>query len=223
MTLDIHAPWDQQPLVCIDFETTGPDPLTCAPVQVAAVRFERGGKESSSFEALLNPGCPISPEATAIHHITDEMVAASRTLVDHRAMLAKVCNGAVPVAYNASFDRTILHRYLTDESVPAFDPAQLWICPLTIVRDVDRFERGAGRHKLVTACQRRLVCLDDAHNALSDARATGLLLLYMLDRGDVKSCPLGKLLAHIEKRRLHQDADFAAWLAKQPKREGVPA
>lgn len=220
--IDLAAPWDSHVLAVVDFETTSIDADTCGPVSVAAVRFE-AGEETDSFYGLCNPGMPIPVEASAIHGITDERVKSALPLSAHVEWLAKVCRGAVPVAYHASYDRRILHRHVSDSTVPAFNHGQIWIDPLVIVRDADKWERGTGRHRLENVCNRRGVPLDGAHNALSDARATGLLLLQLLASGAVKSCSLGKLLAHIVKRGEEQEAEFQAWLARQPKREAVSA
>ena len=66
--------WHAQPVAVIDFETTGPNPNECAPVQIAVSIWERG--ELQSIDGwLIQPGRLIPPEASNIHGITDEMVA----------------------------------------------------------------------------------------------------------------------------------------------------
>jgi DNA polymerase-3 subunit epsilon len=194
--------------------------LTCGAVSVAIVRFERG-VEVGHFYSLVNPHMPIPAEATAIHGISDEMVAGHYCLQDFLdTQPAELSLGAVPVAYNATYDRAILHRHVSDPSVPAYDHAQQWLCPLTIVRDADRFVRGQGRHQLANVCERRGIAMDKAHNALSDARATGFLLLQLLESGAVKSCQLGKLLAHVERRRVEQERDFLAYRQRMERAHG---
>src|SRR5690606_34338037 len=97
-----------------------------------------------------------------------EMVKDAPSMHALAGKIAEIAKDAVPCAYNAIYDRTILHRYLTSYDIPALDPRQLWICPLTIVRDVDKWERGSGRHKLVSACRRHGVELTEAHSARAD-------------------------------------------------------
>src|SRR3972149_4178140 len=83
LSLSDHLkPWSELNIACIDFETTGPDPKTCEPVELAVVRFE-GGEVVSRYSTLIEPDAAIPPEATAIHGITDEMVrmSVSRNLI----------------------------------------------------------------------------------------------------------------------------------------------
>jgi DNA polymerase III epsilon subunit-like protein len=82
------------------------------------------------------------------------------------------------------------------------------------VRDLDRYVSGKGRHKLETCCTRWGVALDGAHNALADARATGRLLWCLFERGKIRNYPAHELLTLVEQRRVVQDANFQAYLAK---------
>jgi len=216
--LDLTKPWNTLPWVVLDFETTGVDPLACAPVSVAAVRFELG-KEVEHYYCVVSPGVSIPPESTAIHGICDEHVRDAAPLIEHAQALFEIGKEALPVAYNASYDRTILHRHIAGTDCPLFDPKQLWLCPLVVIRDVDRYERGKGRHKLETCCARWGVELDGAHNALADARATGRLLWRLFEKGKIRDYAAAQLLPLIEQRRAAQDADFKAYLARQTANE----
>ena len=59
--------------VCLDCETTGLTPETDKIIEIAVVLFNFDGI-LKSYETLIDPESPISPESIAIHHITDEMV-----------------------------------------------------------------------------------------------------------------------------------------------------
>ena len=219
--LDLTQPWSQLPLIVLDFETSGLDPITCSPVSVAAVRFE-GGKEVASFYSILKPDCLIPAEASAIHGITDEMVQDAPWLETVAGEILDVAYDALPVAFNAGFDRAIFHRFISGLDCPLFDPAHLWVCPLVVIRDIDKYERGKGRHRLETCCTRWGVELDGAHNALADARATGRLLWRLFEKNKIRNYPAEQLLALIEERRLVQDAEFQKYLAKK-EREAAAA
>ena len=68
--------------ICIfDLEATGTNVLEDRIVDICVLRREPDGSETV-FSSLVNPGVPIPPEATAIHHITDEMVADQPRLSD---------------------------------------------------------------------------------------------------------------------------------------------
>lgn len=66
----------------LDVETTGLDPALHRIVEIATIDLivHDAGAETQSIErgarwsSLVNPGIPIPPEASAVHHITDDMV-----------------------------------------------------------------------------------------------------------------------------------------------------
>ena len=60
------------------------------------------------FESLVNPGCPISAEATAVHGIVDSDVAEAPTLLEVLPRLLEVIEGRPLLAYNAPYDRQVL-------------------------------------------------------------------------------------------------------------------
>lgn len=215
-------PWHELPVCVLDWETTGPDPSTCAPVELAAVRFE-GGEPVDRYSALIDPGVPIPADATAIHGITDAMVARSGDARQAWSGARSLLHGAIPCAYNAPFDRTILHRIMADaldDAVPVrfleLQSAWPWLDPLVAVRDVDRFVRGTGRHKLTAACERRGIALEGAHRATADAEAAGRLLYCADIRKALGEHTISEVLRRQEALRFAQDADFEAWRAKQP-------
>lgn len=210
MTIDLATPWCDVPIVVIDFETTGPDPDVCEPVEVAAVRFERG-EVCGAYASLLRPSCPIPEQATAIHGITDAMVANAPTLIEVAVNLANVAHGATPCAYNEVFDRTILHRFISGTDVPLFDPRVQWLDVYVVAashKRGDRYVRGKGRLKLPAVCARHGVRLDSAHRAAGDAEAAGRLLYRLMG---ASRAPLAKVLQRMAQARGEQDADYAAF------------
>lgn len=219
--LNLDRCWTEHDVVVVDTETLGLTP-DCGVCDIAAVRFS-GGQPILTFTSLINCGRPIPTEASAIHGITDDMVKHAPSLPEIAGEILKVAKDAVPCAYSADFDRSFIQYNISGRDCAVFDlDFEQWIDVLVMVRDVDRYQSGSGRHKLSAACARRGIAIDGAHRALPDAIATGKLLYSMLERDELKPFPLGKLLAHIAKRKAQQEEDFRAWQARQPKREGVP-
>jgi len=68
----------QARILIFDFETTGLDPETDKIVEVAAMLVDFSGKAHGFVNTLCNPGIPIPPKASSIHHVTDEMVEGYR-------------------------------------------------------------------------------------------------------------------------------------------------
>ncbi len=223
MALDSSRPWPELPLVVIDTETTGVGEGHKV-LEIAAVRFEQG-RIVAEYAALLDPGRDIPAEATAVHGITAEMVAGKPALCDVAHEIARIAQDAAPCAYNAPFDRNLLHASISGTDCPAFDPSVSWIDVYVIVGSprIDKYVKGKGRLKLSNVCARHGVELNGAHRALGDARATGLLLHRLYDKGLIKPAPLSRLLEHTDQMREEHDRDFKAWLARQPKQEGTHA
>jgi DNA polymerase III epsilon subunit-like protein len=211
-----NTPWHQVPTVVVDTETTGTRPGIDRVVQFAAVRFERG-QVVDEFESLVNPGIPIPAEATEIHGITDDMVAGAPTIEQALASMSCMtvlwCGPVQLAAYNADFDRDMLPPIGSDPRWP-------WLDPLVLVRDVDRYAKGKGRHQLGAACARHGIELTGAHGALADARAAGQLL-YKLGAQAWRNVNLGAVLHWTMRVRANQWMDYHQWLSEQPPKEAT--
>ncbi len=210
------APWRTVPIVWLDFETAGLQPGVDRAVEVGLARFE-DGRCVDEFGARINPGIPIPEAATAIHGITDADVADALTIEQFFALpeARGILEGAQPAAYNAPFDKWFCPpSALADWTWP-------WLDTLSIVRHVDRFAKGKGRHKLEASCKRHGVELTAAHSAQADARAAGELFFVLAQRV-LADQTMGELLCSMVKRGAEQWADFNAWLGAQPPLESQP-
>jgi DNA polymerase-3 subunit epsilon len=180
--IDHFASWTDLTICAIDLETTGREPTReDRIVEIAAVRLERW-KVVGRWQTYLNPDRPIPEDASRIHGIYDEDVALAPRFRDKAKEFLAFCDGAVPCAYNESFDRGFLMAELWN--VGLSDAALLkwpaWLDVLAYVRSVDRFVKSDDGSKvsnaLGAACARRGIATPGAHGALADATATALLL-----------------------------------------------
>jgi hypothetical protein len=100
----------------VDTETTGTDGSIDQVIELAVVVFEychvsgQVGRVLASYDGLEDPGRPIPPESTAIHGITDPMVAGQR--IDDAAVTRLLEGVGIVIAHNARFDRGFLERRL---------------------------------------------------------------------------------------------------------------
>lgn len=73
----------------IDFESRGLPPDNCQIVEAATVDLVEVGDgewtRGQMWRSFINPGLPIPPEVSAIHHITDEMVKDAPTIDEAKA------------------------------------------------------------------------------------------------------------------------------------------
>lgn len=90
----------------IDLETTGMDPSLHKIVEIAAVDYHPEHKWVRQFGSrLVNPDGPIPPEASAIHHITDAMVADQESWDGVEKLFA---GAPIYAAHNCRFEQSFL-------------------------------------------------------------------------------------------------------------------
>ncbi|MEU6391075.1 3'-5' exonuclease [Streptomyces sp. NPDC046939] len=206
--------WHRELMVGFDLETTGTDPRE-ARIVTAAVIEVRDGAVLGHKQWLADPGVPIPDEAVAVHGISNERARAQGEPADRVAdAVADVLTGywrtGVPVvAYNATFDLTLLSAELARHGLPSLherlgtDPAPV-IDPYTIDRTADRYRRG--KRNLEAVCTEYGVTLDAAHDASADALAAALLARAIADRHP-KVAGLGP--AELHRRQVEWYAQWA--------------
>lgn len=174
------GPLMAHPYVVFDLETTGLAPRRGdRPVQIGAVRIERG-EETGQFDTLVNPGRPIPPLSTRFHGVTDAMVIDAPDITTAFADFARFSEGAVLVAHNAAFDRTVLGVTEQAGAPPLTRPL---LCSMRVARWLDPQEADASLDGL---CGRMGLVIDGRHHALGDARATAALWLHLLARASAR-------------------------------------
>jgi DNA polymerase III subunit epsilon len=160
------------PIVAIDTETTGRDPSSDRVVEVACVRWERG-EVTLRKSWLVNPERPIPKEASDVHGILDEQVKDAPKFAEIIPELLEALAGAIPLAYNAEFDRKQLMAELGRVAAPAAPPPAFqknaeWIDPLVWARELQKLEKSRA---LGEVAARLGIELTQAHRATADAEA----------------------------------------------------
>jgi DNA polymerase-3 subunit epsilon len=171
-----------------DTETTGVDRDTARIVTAYIGLMGRDGEIVKSREWLLDPGVEIPEAAIAVHGITTERAAAEgQDAATGVAEIAKaiadlLAQGVPVVAYNASYDLTVLDRELRRYGhaglvAEALNPI---VDPLVIDKAIDKFRRG--KRTLEVTAAHYGVSLTGAHDAKADATATGGVAWAVIDR-----------------------------------------
>ena len=195
-------------IISLDIETTGLNPATDRIVEVGLVEWHPNGS-TVERDWLVHPGRPIPPEATAIHGITDAMVADASPF----ALLAGLIHGHLAgrdlCGFNLfSFDLPIIWDEFNRAGV-TWDLAGMRIIdaglifklkePRTLQDAFRKYANGA-----IGGCW---------HNALTDARATLAVLQGQLAAySDLAAMSLDELATF--SRGDSQRIDFAGKLVR---------
>lgn len=160
-----------------DLETTGVDVDHDRIVTAHVGLLDGDGRELASKTWLVDPGVDIPEAASAIHGITTaqarrdgrppalaiaEIVGALRSLLSQ---------GVPVVAYNASYDFSLLDHEARRHGVARLENPQPIIDPLVIDKAYDRYRPGKRTLEAVAALY--AVNLEGAHDASADAVAAG--------------------------------------------------
>jgi len=158
-----HKPWHLGPLCAYDLETSGTntrvDRIVTGYVCTVLGRAE-GRRQMIGADVLISPGVPIPAEATAVHHVTDEMarekgcdpVDGVNSVAEalSRALIARI----PVVGHHVHYDLSMLYWECLRHGVPTVAermglPPAAAVGPIidTLVLDkhVDPYRRGSRR------------------------------------------------------------------------------
>lgn len=172
-------------LVIFDTETGGTDPATDHIYQLGAVVHKQGdpvdGQHILEVNTYCDPGVPIPPESTAVHHITDDKVKGfphpAEVMKEFIKEISAVAEGDAVVigGHNSEFDFQFLSKYA--------DIPESWrkICTMRLGR---RYEPKARNHKLETLYREHYKLSSprtaQAHDALCDVWMAFEMLLHLM-------------------------------------------
>jgi len=175
--------WHELPSVAFDTETTGVAVATDRIVTAALVRRALHDDVPLTSRAwLVDPGVEIPAGATAVHGISTEHARThGRSPVEAleevaAELAASVRAGETVVAFNASYDLTILdhelHRHGLTPLAERLDGAPLTVIdPLILDRTFDRYRKG--KRTLSHLCTVYGVAVtEELHSADADASVT---------------------------------------------------
>lgn len=131
-----------------------------------------------SFEKLINPGCLIPADATAIHKITNEMVAQAPPFVEVIEDFIDFCSGdVILIAHNNdSFDYHFLKNEFERNQLPM--PNWKFLDSLKWAR---RYRPDLPRHTLQFLREMYQIPPNNAHRALDDVIVLHQVFKFMID------------------------------------------
>lgn len=160
----------QQRFLVLDTETTGVNFTNDKVVEIAAIPVT-GRHIGDGFDTLVNPGIPIPPTASAVHHLTDKDVADAPTIEALADRVAEIGLDTVIVAHNAPFDRSFLPQLANHR----------WLCTMRLAKHLFPLAPAYGNQ--VLRYWLKLAVPDTGlppHRAKSDAVVTARLFRELL-------------------------------------------
>ena len=179
-------------IAVVDTETTDVTP-EAQMVEMAIVWVDETGKILDYHSSLVKPTEPISIEAMATHHITEEMVRdedPAEIVLEKFRVIMRVARwdcgtlGDVMAAHNLAFDDRVLRHCLPEEFLPSRKICT-WKCARHLWPDAPSYKNQVLRY------WRRVDIPEDAevsriHRALPDAIVTSAILADMLRKNGVE-------------------------------------
>ena len=202
----------KRPIVFFDLETTGVDAAKDRIVEISMVKVMPDGEEIIKTRRI-NPEMPIPPEATEVHHITDEDVKDCPTFRQIAKSLYQFMEGCDFGGFNSNrFDLPMLVEEFLRVGVDVDFKNRKFV-------DVQNIFHKMEERTLVAAY--RFYCnkdLTEAHSAEADTLATYEVLKAQLDRYDILENSI-ESLAKFSTRV--ETADYAGRIAYNDKGEEI--
>lgn len=174
-----------KPIIFFDLETTGTDVVNDRIVQFAAMKVPETFTEiNEQKNVLMNPGRPISKEASEVHGITDEDVKDKPKFAQYAKGLFDFLSGCNYAGYNIiHFDVPMLSEEFARCGIE-------WPAKDSSFYDACNVFREKEKRDLTNAV--KFYCNEsheDAHDALADVKATWKVFLAQQDRYEDLNTP----------------------------------
>lgn len=164
---------DEPTLVFLDVETTGLWPLGGDRICEIGLVRARGEVILETYQSLVNPGRPLSPQAAAVNGLRDEDLVTAPHFMEIAELVQTRLAQAIVVCHNAPFDLSFLESEFSrlDQD---WRPAGV-IDTLEIARRFFDFPSNS----LPALAERLQLETAQVHRALGDALATFQLFQYL--------------------------------------------
>jgi DNA polymerase-3 subunit epsilon len=192
------TPLDRLPVLVLDCETTGLEVARDRVVSVGAVRLD-GVRlfRSATLDSLVNPGIPIPGPSTAIHGITDAMVADAGTFEAVFEKLRALQDGTVMVGHNVPFDIAMIARECGLAGIDWDEPP--FLDTLLLAGALDPRPANLDLEGLA---EEFAVRIRGRHTALGDALVTAQVYQRLVPRlAEIGVTTFGEALAHSRRAR----------------------
>ena len=165
-----------RPLAFLDLETTGLSTVSDRIIELAVILVSPQGDVLERVRRF-NPGIPISPEATAVHGITDQDLADELPFAARAKALAELLEGCDLAGFNIRrFDLPLLVAEFKRAEVPFSVQGRYLLDAQTIFHREEPRDLSAAAQYYLGREHR------EAHSALGDIRTTAAVLSSQLEK-----------------------------------------
>lgn len=160
--------------VAFDLETTGLNPIGDSIVEIGAVLVENG-QIIKEYSQLVDPGCPMPSDASAVNHITDDMLRCQPKIHQVLPSFLSFVGDDILAAHNASFD----YKFLAQACMRCQFRLPVGFFDTMLLA---RYWPESEDKKLISLCDAADIDLSVSHRALDDARALVAFISASLSR-----------------------------------------
>lgn len=183
----LYTPFDQIPILAVDFETTGLDAIADKLLSVGCVDLiDNQIKLASSYHQIINTKGRLKADNVTIHQITDDQKDQGQPLAEVIEQLLGRLAGKVMLVHFSRIERQFLQQACIE--LYGMAPPFPMIDTLVVAKKrLDKRDVAYDPSELRLSALRNKYGFPDhyAHNALNDAIATAeLLLAQVSERGE---------------------------------------
>lgn len=187
-TPDDATPLERLPVAALDTETTGLVPSHDRIVAIGGVRLYGATiYRAAALDRLARPDVPVPARASAIHGLTDAMLADAPPFAALVEDLLRLIEKAVPLGHNIGFDLTIIAAECRRAGIEWTPPSHS-LCTLRLAAALDPEEEALD---LEAVAARYGLDPLGRHSALGDSLLTAALWQRMLPR--LQECGIATL------------------------------
>ncbi len=182
----LNTPFEQIPILAVDFETTGLNAITDKLLSVGCVDlFHHQIKLGSSYHKIINSKGRLKADNVTIHQITDDQKDQGKPLAQVVEQLLSRLAGKVMLVHFSRIERQFL-RQACIELYGMAPPLPIIDTLVVAKRRLDKRDVAYDPSELRLSALRSKYGFPDhyAHNALNDAIATAELLLAQVNERD---------------------------------------
>lgn len=154
--------------VAVDLETTGLDPKKDKIIEIGACRVA-DGRITDTLSMFISPRRRLDERITEITGITDQMLEGSPGIEEVIGQVVDFCRGLPILGHHVIFDYSFLKRASINAGL---EFEKYGIDTLSLCR---RFMPDENKKNLAAACSFYGIINEEAHRALSDAKAAHYL------------------------------------------------